>query len=128
MRSMNELLRAYGNFDVVRGEFSFYSELSVKDGVIQGYMKPLFKDMKVYDKRQDKEKSTFRKLYEGLIDTAAKLLENRPRAEVATKVTISGEADNPNTDTWEVLVRLVENAFFKAILPGFDRQLEASKG
>lgn len=127
MRSMNELLRAYGNFDVVQGEFSFYSELSVKDGTVHGYMKPLFKDIKAYDKRQDKEKSTFRKLYEGLIDTVAKLLENQPRAEVATKVTVSGPADNPKTDTWETLVRLFENAFFKAILPGFDRQLEASK-
>ena len=54
---MNDLLRAYGNFDVTAGFFSFYTELHVKDNAISGYVKPLFRDMKVYDKRKDKEKS-----------------------------------------------------------------------
>ena len=59
MRAMNNLLRAYGNFDVTAGLFSLYSELSVKNGRVEGYIKPLFKDMKVYDARQDHEKSLF---------------------------------------------------------------------
>ena len=123
MRSMNDLLRAYGKFDVVRGLFSFYSELSVKNGHIEGYVKPLFKDMKAYDKRQDAEKSLFRKMYEGLIDGMATLLKNRQRQEVATKATISGPVGNTKTSTWEMVVRLIQNAFFDAILPGFDREL-----
>ncbi len=61
MRAMNDLLRAYGNFDVTAGAFSVYSELSVNQGKIEGYVKPLFKDMKVYDPRQDKEKTTVAK-------------------------------------------------------------------
>src|SRR5262249_39221592 len=39
MRTMNDLLRAYGKFDVVRGTFSFYSELTVRNGQVQGYVK-----------------------------------------------------------------------------------------
>ena len=92
MRAMNDLLRAYGNFDVTAGLFSLYSELSVKSGRVEGYIKPLFKDMKVYDARQDNEKSLFHKLYEGLVGGVAKLLENRPREEVATRTEISGAA------------------------------------
>ena len=114
MRAMNNLLRAYGNFDVTDGLFSLYSELSVKNGEVQGYIKPLFKDMKVYDARQDKEKSAFHKLYEGLVGGIAKLLQNRPREEVATKVPISGPVESPKTSTWETVVNLVRNAFFKA--------------
>ncbi|MEP6601344.1 MAG: hypothetical protein ABJB49_05975, partial [Nitrospirota bacterium] len=109
------------------GVFSFYSELSVKNGSIQGYIKPLFKDMKVYDRRQDKEKSLFHQLYEGLVGGVAKLLQNRPRAEVATKIEISGPVENPKTSTWETVVNLIRNAFIKAILPGFERQVTQPK-
>jgi hypothetical protein len=123
LRTMNDLLRAYGKFDVVAGRFSFYSELSVKRGEITGYVKPLFGDMDVYDKRQDREKSLFRKAYEGLVGGVAKLLENRPRDEVATKAEVRGRLDDPKLSTWQVVVRLLQNAFFRAILPGFDREV-----
>jgi hypothetical protein len=124
MRTMNELLRAYGKFDVMAGRFSFYSQLRIKDQQIAGYVKPLFRDMDVYDERQDRDKSLFRKLYEGLVGGLAKLLENVPRDEVATKTTVSGRVDNPQTSTAETIVRLIQNAFFQAILPGFDRELQ----
>jgi len=42
MRRMNDLLRAYGNFDVVAGNFSVYSEIKIRQGTIDGYVKPLF--------------------------------------------------------------------------------------
>ena len=93
MRLMNDLLRAYGKFDVSAGAFSFFSELKVKNGTVDGYVKPLFRDMKVYDARQDAEKSLFRKLYEKLVGGVAKLLENRQRSEVATKAHIAGPVD-----------------------------------
>jgi uncharacterized protein DUF748 len=123
MRTMNDLLRAYGKFDVVAGIFSLFMELNVKRGEVTGYIKPLFSDMDVYDKRQDKEKSLFRKAYEGLVGGVAKLLQNKPRQEVATKAEIHGRLDDPKLGTWQAVVRLVENAFFRAILPGFDREL-----
>lgn len=62
MTKMNDLFRAYGNFDVVAGLFSFFSEIKVRQGKIDGYVKPLFRNMKVYDHRQDREKSLFHKL------------------------------------------------------------------
>jgi hypothetical protein len=123
MRRMNDLFRAYGNFDVVAGVFSFFSEIKVRRGKIEGYVKPLFRDMDVYDRRQDKEKGLFRKAYEGLVGGISGLLQNRPREEVATQTTVSGDIESPQTSTWEVVVRLVQNAFFKAILPGFEREV-----
>jgi hypothetical protein len=125
MKTMNDLFRSYGNFDVVAGVFSLYSELSVRNGIINGYVKPLFKDMDVYDRRQDREKSVFRKLYEGMIGGLSVLFRNTPREEVATTVTISGKLSNPETSTWEIVVGLIQNAFFKAILPGFEREVSS---
>lgn len=127
MKGMNELLRAYGKFDVAAGLFSFFCELHVRNGAVDGYVKPLFRGMKVYDARKDAEKSAFRKLYEKLVGGVAKLLENRERAEVATETRVAGPIDSPKTSTLQIVVRLVENAFFRAILPGFDAELAASK-
>ncbi|HEY6050289.1 MAG TPA: DUF748 domain-containing protein, partial [Thermoanaerobaculia bacterium] len=123
MTKMNDMLRAYGKFDVVSGKFSFFSELKVQNGQINGYVKPLFQDMKVYDKRQDAEKSVFKKLYEKLVGGISKLLENRERKEVATKANISGPVSSPSSSTWQVIGKLIENAFIKAILPGFDEEV-----
>ncbi|MEO6112541.1 MAG: DUF748 domain-containing protein [Nitrospiraceae bacterium] len=127
MRVLNNLLRAYGNFDVTAGLFSLYSELSVKNGRVEGYIKPFFRDLKVYDARQDKEKSLFHKLYEGLVGGVAKLLENKPREEVATRTDVSGALENPQTSTWQTVVNLVKNAFFKAFLPGFEKEVSLNR-
>ena len=93
MPSMNDLLRAYGKFDVTAGRFFFYSELNVHNGAISGYVKPFFKDMVVYDPRQDKDKSFFKKAYEHVVGGVAKVLENRPHQDVATRADISGRVD-----------------------------------
>lgn len=127
LTSMNDLLRAYGNFDVAAGSFSLVTELHAKHNQLNGYLKPFFKDMKVYDKRKDKEKSLFHKLYEMLIGGVAKLLENRPREQVATRADISGSLKSPQTSTWQIIVQLVKNAFIKAILPTFEHQVRTGK-
>jgi hypothetical protein len=126
MLRMNDLLRAHGKFDVVSGVFSLYTELAVKNGRVEGYVKPLFRDLKVYDKAQDEDKRFGQKVKEKAIDIAGKLLKNRPRKEVATVATISGPVADTKTNTWEVLRKLIQNAFFKAILPGFDREVGTS--
>ncbi|MGH7348700.1 MAG: DUF748 domain-containing protein [Candidatus Rokuibacteriota bacterium] len=123
LKAMNDLLRAHGNFDVVGGRFSLYTEVTVKDRQVSGYVKPLFQDMTVYDARQDREKNVLRKVYEGVVGGISKVLQNRPRDEVATRVDISGRLDNPNLSIVDTIVGLVQNAFFKAILPGFEAQL-----
>jgi Domain of Unknown Function (DUF748) len=127
MRKMNDLLRAHAKFDVVSGVFSVFSELRVHDARIDGYVKPLFRDLKVYDKDKDADKTFGEKVKEKAIDVAAKVLKNRPRKEVATVADVSGRLENPQTSTWQVLIRLVQNAFIKAILPGFQREASQAR-
>jgi hypothetical protein len=122
MKSMNDLLRAYGKFDVVQGTFSLFSEIRVKGGYVTGYVKPLFKDVKAFDPEQDRDKGFVRRLWERIIGGVSKTLKNQPRDEVATKIDISGPLDAPERSTLQAIGRLLQNAFFRAILPGFDRQ------
>jgi hypothetical protein len=123
LKTMNDLLRAHGNFDVTGGRFSMFSEISVKDRRMSGYVKPLFQDMTVYDARQDRDKNVLRKVYEGVVGGVSRVLQNRPRDEVATRIEISGPLENPDASVIDTIVGLVQNAFFKAILPGFETQL-----
>ena len=123
LASMNDLLTAYGRFDVAAGTFSLYSESSVQKGAMQGYVKPMFSNVEVYSSKQEKGKPLLHKAYEAAVGVAAKILKNRSTQQVATQVDISGRLDNPNTSTWQALGQLLRNAFIKAILPGFDRQI-----
>jgi hypothetical protein len=127
LTTMNELLRAHGKFDVVAGQFSLYTELQARHRQIAGYVKPLFQDMVVYDPVQDRDKTALRKAYEAVVGGVSKVLQNRPRDEVATRVEITGRLDNPNVSIIDTVVKLVQNAFFKAILPGFDAGLRRSR-
>lgn len=120
MTSMNEVLRTYGKFDVVGGLFSFYSELSVKDGYLRGYLKPLMKDVRAYDPEQDRDKPWGRRMYERLITVVSRVLKNFPRKEVATRADIEGPVESPQTKILPAVGRAIKNAFFKAILPGFE--------
>jgi hypothetical protein len=127
LTDMNDLFGAYGKFDVTEGRFAFYSELEIRNDAISGYIKPFFKDMKVYDKRTDREKKFFRQMYEMLIGGVAKLLESRHRHEVAVVADVSGPVDQPRISNWQIIGKLIENAFFKTILPGFEKEASRSR-
>jgi hypothetical protein len=123
LRSLNDVLRAKANVDVVKGKLGYFSELTVRNNHVDGYVKVLFTDLDVYDSQQDKEKPFFRKAYEAIADGVAEVLENKNTEDTATKASISGPLENPNASIVEILVRLVQNAFFKAILPGLDQEV-----
>jgi hypothetical protein len=127
LRRMNDMLRAHAKVDVTSGLFSVYSELRVKNGRVDGYVKPLFRDLKVYSPEQDEDKGLGQKIKEKATDIAAKVLRNRPREEVATVAPIAGPLQDPKASTWQTLVGLVQNAFFRAILPGFLRERQGAQ-
>jgi hypothetical protein len=123
MISLNPLLQAYGRFDVARGRFTLYSQIGVTDGQLDGYVKPMFSDLKVYDYQKDKDKGVIAQAKQVLIGTAAHVFKNRHTQKVASQVNISGSLKKANVSTWQALVAVVENAFVKTILPGFDREV-----
>ena len=128
MKTMNKLFLATGNFDVKAGHFSLFSEIAVREGVVDGYVKPLFREVDVYDRKQDRKKGILRQMYEGILGGLSWLLENRPREEVATTTRISGRLSNPDTSNLEVAVGLIQNAFFQAILPGLEQNVDERRG
>ena len=123
MTALNDVWRTYAKLDVAGGLMSVFSQVRIKNGYINGYVKPIFNDVNIYDKNQDKNKPFFKKLYEGVVEGVSKLLKNRKKDQVATVAQISGPVGNPNSSIWQILGKAIENAFVKAILPGFEREI-----
>ncbi|HYV97226.1 MAG TPA: DUF748 domain-containing protein [Gemmatimonadaceae bacterium] len=123
MPAMNDMLRAHGKLDVTKGSFSFYSQVNVANGQMSGYVKPMFKDFQVYSWHQDKHDNVFNQLYEVVASGLLKLFKNHKTDEVATRAVLAGPSATTTADTWELIANAFENAFIKAITPGFDRIL-----
>jgi len=118
---MNELLRAHTGMDVAGGTFSFYSEIKVRGRRIEGYAKPLFRDLDIYDPEQEREKGLIAKIKEGLAGALANILEN-PQEKMATRFDLSGTVEDPEASNWQIVLQLIQNGFFKAIIPGFENR------
>jgi len=127
LTKLNDLLRAYGKFDVAAGKASVYMQMSLKNHYMTGYVKPLFTDVKVYDAQKDKKKPILHQAYELAIGGAAKLLKNRSTKEVATKIDISGPLNTPNVNIWQAIGQFIQNAFVKAIIPGYEHEISLAK-
>jgi hypothetical protein len=98
--------------------------MTVKQGNLDGYVKPLFSNLKVYDYHQDKGKPLAKQALKLVVGAAAHLFKNRTTSDVATNIQLSGKLNQPNISTWQALGQVLENAFIKAILPGFDRNIK----
>jgi hypothetical protein len=112
----NALARAYGNFDFESGWFDLVAELDAKEGAVTGYVKPLFRNLKVFDLRKD-SRNPLQAFWEALVGIAATVLKNQQRDQVGTLIPISGRLDDPNADYLATVGNLLRNAFVRAYLP-----------
>jgi len=119
--SMNDILRAYGRFDVAAGQFSVFSEMNIKDGNMKGYVKPMFANLEVYNYQKDKNTGILHQAKELVIGGASHLFKNSSTQQVASQVDLSGKLTSPGVSTWQAFLEVLHNAFVEAILPGFDR-------
>jgi len=63
-----------------------------------------------------------------MVGAAAHLLKNQKTQKVASDIDISGNLNKPDVSTWQAIVEVVRNAFVRAILPGFDREVRTPTG
>ncbi len=117
---VNPWLREFLKVDAEMGVFSMYSELAAAEGRFEGYVRPILEDPQFA--ASDEDEGPLRKAWEGLVNLAAKILENKQEEQVATQIPLSGEIENPDAGILTALVNLVRNAFVAA----FSHSLEGS--
>jgi hypothetical protein len=118
---VNPWLREFLKVDAETGVFSMYSELAAAEGRFEGYVRPILEDPKFVDADEESQ-GPFQRAWEGLVNIAAKILENKQEGQVATQIPLSGEIENPDAGILTAIVNLARNAFVAA----FSRSLEGS--
>jgi hypothetical protein len=123
---INDLALAYGKFDFKRGWFDLVVEADSKEGQMTGYVKPLFRDLKVFSVSQDvKEDNPLQFFWQALVGMTTNLLKNRPRDQFGTLIPFSGDTSNATTtDILATLGNVLRNAFVRAYLPRLQDQQE----
>ena len=123
VKELNSYLRAYANVDAEKGKFSMDAEFAARKGRFDGYVKPFIKDLDVLSWRKEEE-SVPNRIWQGIVGTAATILENPSKEQTATRIPISGRLESPEIGVWGALGSLLKNAFVQAL----NRGLEGSVG
>ncbi len=124
----NNLTRAYGSFDFEDGWFDLVIEMDVKEGQLDGYVKPLFRNLEILSRQDVKEDNPLQVFWEALIGGAAEILKNQPRDQVATVVELHGDLSSPDTNFLEIIGNVLRNAFIRAYLPRLQDVAEDVEG
>jgi len=110
--------------DVSQGRISVYAELAAADGRFEGYVKPLVKDLKVFNTR---DKGPLEVVWEAMVALVAQTFKNHPNDRFGTVIPFLGTFDNPKADVWDTILNVLRNTFIKAIQPGLEQTITPDK-
>ena len=119
VRAMNDVLRAHAKVDVASGVLSVYSEIVVKNAPRERLRQAAVQGPRRLRQGAGRRQEARREAEEKP-PTSWPRSSRTASAMSGTIGKLEGPLENPKADTWEVLVNLVRNAFFQAIVPGFE--------
>ncbi|MEP6881461.1 MAG: DUF748 domain-containing protein [Dokdonella sp.] len=120
----NDFLQAYAKVDAEKGSGDFVMELTARDGVLDGYAKPLFQDVQIFSWKHDVEEqhdNPLRVAWEALAGGIQNIFKNHRADQFATRVPIHGSVGNKDINTWESILGVLRNAFVEAFRPNFEK-------
>ncbi len=123
VNSLDTFSKAYGGFDFEKGTMDLFTEITQKNKKIDGYVKPIFKNIEVFSWQKDvkeKKKSALKAFWEGIVGATSEVFENQQHNQLATKIPISGTVEDPNIDIYASVVNVLRGAFVKAFVPTFE--------
>lgn len=122
LTALNEFTEAYANFNFEGGQLYASTEIAMKNGVFEGYLKPVFENVKVID-LQDENSSFLRKAWEVVVGGAFKLFENPKEEQVATRIPFEGDTNDTNVRVLPTIVNVLRNAFIEAFSKSPDHDI-----
>jgi len=110
---LNDFFEAYFRVDAEEGEFSLFSEFAIKDGHLEGYVQPVILNLRVLD-LEDDDHDVFSAAWELIVEGVTQIFRNQPRDQLATRVPMSGEIDDPEIGIFSTIWNIFRNAFVEA--------------
>jgi hypothetical protein len=126
---LNDLTRTYGAFDFERGWFDLVVDLDSKHGQVEGYIKPLFRNLVVISLQDVKEDNALQLFWEALVGTVTGILKNQPRDQFGTLIPVRGNIEGgPKADLLSTVGNILRNAFIRAYLPRLQNRQDEVEG
>ncbi|WP_434705322.1 DUF748 domain-containing protein [Pseudomonas sp. Z1-12] len=117
LKRLNDFAAAYGKFDFNAGHGDLVIEAEADNARLSGYIKPLLRDVDVFDWQQDVEnqnKNIFRSVWEALVGTGETALKNQRKNQFATRVELSGNVHQQDISAFEAFLQILRNGFVQA--------------
>ncbi|QRY77220.1 DUF748 domain-containing protein [Pseudomonas sp. PDNC002] len=124
LRRLNDFASAYGKFDFNQGHGTLVIEAQAEKGQLSGYIKPLLRDVDVFNWQQDvenKDKSLFRSIWEALVGGGETALKNQRKDQFATRVELSGSVHRQDINGFQAFLGILRNAFIQAFNARYER-------
>jgi hypothetical protein len=117
LKRMNDFASAYGKFDFKAGTGDVVIEAQAEKGQLTGYIKPLLRDVEVFDWQQDvenKDKNIFRSIWEAVVGVSETVLKNQQKNQFATRVELSGSVHQQDVSAFSAFLAILRNGFIQA--------------
>jgi hypothetical protein len=124
LKRMNDFAAAYGKFDFNAGHGDVVIEAEANKGQLSGYIKPLLRNVDVFNWQQDvedKDKGIFRSIWEALVGSSENVLKNQRKNQFATRVELRGSVHKRNVSAFEAFLQILRNGFIEAFSARYER-------
>jgi len=127
---INDLALTYGKFDFKRGWFDLMIETDCKEGQMTGYVKPLFRNLKMFSLAKDiKEDGVPQFFWQALVGATTRILKNQVRDQFGTVIPFTGNASGTTTmDILATIGNIFRNGFVRAYLPHLEGGQDSVNG
>jgi hypothetical protein len=123
LKRMNDFASAYGKFDFNAGSGDLIIEAQANKGQLTGYIKPLLRDVDIFNWQQDvenKNKGFFRSVWEAMVGASETVLKNQRKNQFATRVELSGSVHKQDVSAFQAFLQILRNAFVQAFNTRYD--------
>lgn len=124
---LNDLSKRYAGIDFEKGTLDLVSEMEMVDGKLQGYLKPLTHDMQIFEWNEGDKRTVTQFIVELLAEGGNKLLENKIKDQVATRIPLNGTVENIETGLWPTVIGVLRNGYVSALTDTFDNTLNVKE-
>ncbi len=124
---LNALSKRYAGIDFEQGSLDLVSEMEMIDGNLKGYLKPLTHDMKIFEWNEGDGRTVTQFIVELLAEGGNKLLENKVKDQVATRIPLNGTVENIETGIWPTIIGVLRNGYVSALTDSFDNTLSVKE-
>ena len=128
--NFKNVLDTYAPFDLEAGTMTLAAEVASNEGQVKGYIKPVLHDVEVFSWKGDIEQDGDG-VIEGSIEAVSaavtELFENQSKDQWATRIPIEGDLTHIETQTWDAVMAIIENAFIQALSGDVERSVELER-